>query len=213
MIGAQDRLQPLLSRVSYKGRGQRSWSNGLRPVCTFPSVISLTKAIVNWLTICEGHRSKELEYHPRFHNYPWADEWQLGGPWRGLTPDDYNVDGPVHVILILVLNSIIRWFIITNINFNIITRSRLTPVDYNFDWTVVVILIHAIYIIIIDKDGDCGKNQVAWRKDIAAKYERSIWRSLYRSGTKFWHITVFSLKPLVIRVHSKKDYFQKNIDF
>ena len=47
MIGAQDRLQPLLSRVSYKGRGQRSRSNGLRPVCTFPSVISLTKAIVN----------------------------------------------------------------------------------------------------------------------------------------------------------------------
>ena len=31
----------------------------------------------------------------RFHNYPWAGEWQLGGPWRGLTPDDYNVDGPV----------------------------------------------------------------------------------------------------------------------
>ena len=31
----------------------------------------------------------------RFHNYPWAGEWQLGGPWLGLSPDDYNVDGPV----------------------------------------------------------------------------------------------------------------------
>ena len=66
-----------------------------------------TKAIINLLTLCVGHQSKELEYHPRFHNYPWAGEWQLGGPWRGLTSDDYNVDGPVLVILILVLKSII----------------------------------------------------------------------------------------------------------
>ena len=40
--------------------------------------------------------------------------------------------------------------------------------------SITTIIISAIYIIIIDKDGDCGKNQVAWRKDIAAKYERSI---------------------------------------
>ena len=146
MIGAQDRLQPLLSRVSYKGRGQRSRSNGLRPVCTFPSVISLTKAIVNWLTLCVGHQSKELEYHSRFHNYPWAGEWQLGGPWRGLTPDDYNVDGPVLVILIFVLKIIIWWFIITNINFNITSWGGLAPEDYNVDWPVLVILIFVLII-------------------------------------------------------------------
>ena len=130
IIGAQDRLQPLLSRVSYKGRGQRSRSNGLRPVCTLSTVIFFTKAIVNWLTLCVGHQSKELEYHPRFHNYPWAGEWQLGGPWRGLTPEDYNVDGPVLVILILVLKSIIWLFIITKINFSIITWSGITPEYY-----------------------------------------------------------------------------------
>ena len=40
----------------------------------------------------------------RFHNYPWAGEWQLGGPWRGLTPDDYNVDGPVGRYIVVSSN-------------------------------------------------------------------------------------------------------------
>jgi len=44
-----------------------------------------------------GGREAGVMDFVQFHNYPWAGEWQLGGPWRGLTPDDYNVDGPLLV--------------------------------------------------------------------------------------------------------------------
>jgi len=33
----------------------------------------------------------------QFHTYPWNGAWQTGGPWLGLTPDSYHVEGPILV--------------------------------------------------------------------------------------------------------------------
>ena len=42
----------------------------------------------------------------QFHTYPWNGAWQTGGPWLGLTPDSYLVEGPVGDTLHTILTAI-----------------------------------------------------------------------------------------------------------